>query len=176
MNNLAHPPNYLEQVLTIEQQNKLRSLLEQGLPLVTTPYLSLAKQINANEEQILNQIKIWQQQGLIKRFGLVVKHRALGYQANAMVVWDIHNDEVDNIANQLAQRNEVSLCYRRPRQLPQWPYNLFCMIHGKCRNQVQQQIAQISQDLQLQGFNKAVLFSYKAFKQQGARYQRDNMQ
>ncbi len=176
MTNLTCLSNSIEQALSTEQQNKLRALLEQGLPLVKNPYLTLANKIKANEAQVLNQINAWQQQGLIKRFGLVVKHRALGYQANAMVVWDINSEEVDNIASQLAQRNEVSLCYRRPRQLPHWPYNLFCMIHGKCRNQVQQQIAQISQDLQLQRFNKAVLFSYKAFKQQGARYQQGNMQ
>ncbi len=158
--------------LTPNQQNKLRTLLEQGLPLVSQPYLALATAIDADETHVLKQIEIWQQQGLIKRFGLVVKHRQLGYQANAMVVWDIDDQMVDDIAAKLAKFPEVSLCYRRPRQLPQWPYNLFCMIHGKYREQVLAQIEKITQTLQLHSVNKAVLFSNKAFKQQGARYQR----
>ena len=172
MNYAASHAKAVDQALSNEQQDKLRSLLEQGLPLVAKPYAQLATQINAEETQVLNQIALWQQQGLIKRFGLVVKHRQLGYQANAMVVWDINNQQVDDIAAKLAKRSEVSLCYRRPRQLPHWPYNLFCMIHGKYREQVLQQIDEITEQLHLKTINKAILFSHKAFKQQGARYQR----
>jgi DNA-binding Lrp family transcriptional regulator len=172
MNNFNLALTHNENTLTTAQQNKLRSLLEQGLPLVAHPYAHLAQQIHAKETQVLAQIAHWQQAGLIKRLGIVVKHRALGYSANAMVVWDIKEVDVDIVAAKLAERSEVSLCYRRPRHLPHWPYNLFCMIHGKCRKQVLAQIDEITTSLNLQSINKAVLFSYKAFKQQGARYQR----
>lgn len=156
--------------LTAVQQQALRTLLEKGLPLTSSPYQTLAQQIDSNAEQVLSQITQWQDSGLIKRFGVVVKHRQLGYVANAMVVWNIPDAQVDEIAEKLAKRREVSLCYRRPRRLPDWPYNLFCMIHGKSRQRVLAQIGEICQALDLQSIEKDVLFSNKAYKQQGGRY------
>lgn len=158
------------QGLTEFQQQQLRTILEKGLPLVSKPYLYIAKTIDAQEQEVIDQINSWKKQTLIKRFGLVVKHRQLGYIANAMVVWNITDAKVDAIAGELSKRDEISLCYRRPRRLPDWPYNLFCMIHGKNRSEVLQQIENIVNDLQLEHINKDVLFSYKAYKQQGARY------
>ena len=156
--------------LSAHQQTQLRRLIEKGLPVVATPYLTLAQQIDASEQQVINQIEQWQEGGLIKRFGLVVKHRQLGYKANAMVVWNIPDEDVDGVANMLAMFDEVSLCYRRPRRLPDWPYNLFCMIHGTKRELVLEQIKKITTQLQLEHIQKDVLFSYKAYKQHGARY------
>ena len=156
--------------LNSEQQRQSRVYLEQGLPLSPRPYQEIAEQLNTDEAQIIAQIAHWQQQSLIRRLGLVVKHRQLGYRANAMVVWDIPDGDVNRIAALLAQRPEVSLCYQRPRRLPRWPYNLFCMIHGKNREAVLTQIAALTRELHLTHISKDVLFSYKAFKQQGARY------
>jgi len=152
------------------QQQSLRAILEQGLPLVAEPYLAIAQQLKSTPEQVLAQITHWQTDGLIKRFGLVVKHRQLGYKANAMVVWNIPDEQVDSVAAMFSSCAEVSLCYRRPRRLPHWPYNLFCMIHGTDRSIVLGQIAVMVEKFALQGIEKDILFSFKAYKQQGARY------
>jgi len=87
-----------------------------------------------------------------------------------MVVWNIPNQDMDSIAQRLAKCAPVSLCYQRPRRLPDWPYNLFCMIHGTDRALVLAQIAQITEQLSLEAIEKDVLFSFKAYKQHGARY------
>lgn len=156
--------------LTVEQQLKLRSILEQGLPHVSQPYLAIAQQIDAEEAQVISQINLWHETGLIKRFGLVVKHRKLGFTANAMVVWNIPDELVEDIAAKLSSCPEVSLCYQRPRRLPHWTYNLFCMIHGMEREIVLKQISDIVEKFSLENIDKDVLFSFKAYKQQGARY------
>ena len=156
--------------LVMNKQAALRTMLEKGLPLVKKPYLHIAEQLNLNERQVIDQIALWLHEGLIKRFGLVVKHRQLGYVANAMVVWNIADENVDDIAGDLSKRDEISLCYRRPRRLPDWPYNLFCMIHGKSRAAVEKQIQALTLELNLSAVEKDVLFSYKAYKQNGARY------
>jgi len=157
-------------LLTEVQKSQLRKLIEAGLPKQLQPYKELAQAINSTEPQVLAQIANWQQTGLIRRFGLVVKHRKLGYNANAMVVWNIDSEKVDAVAAKLAKREEVSLCYRRPRRLPDWPYNLFCMIHGTDKNIVLQQIEEITKQLSLNNIEKDILFSYKAYKQKGASY------
>lgn len=156
--------------LTPTEQNQLRKAIEKGLPLVLKPYQAVADLLNFTETQVLNQIALWQTEGLIRRFGLVVKHRKLGYNANAMVVWNVDNEALDGIALSLAKCAPVSLCYQRPRRLPDWPYNLFCMIHGTDRTLVLQQIDDITEQLQLKHIEKDILFSFKAYKQHGARY------
>jgi len=161
------------------QQTLLRSMIEKGLATVTQPFAELARKLSVTPIQVINQIAHWQNDGLIRRFGLVVKHRKLGFNANAMVVWNIPDEYVDTIAGQLSKFNEVSLCYRRPRRLPDWSYNLFCMIHGTDRKVVLAQIAEISQQLVTDNKHiwpstahlaQDILFSTKAYKQHGARY------
>jgi len=162
------------QLLTEIQKTQLRKLIESGLPKQLQPYQELAETINCTEQQVVAQLASWQQTGLIRRFGLVVKHRKLGYNANAMVVWNIDSEKVDTVAAKLAKREEVSLCYRRPRRLPDWPYNLFCMIHGTDKDIVLQQIEEITKELSLNSIEKDILFSYKAYKQKGASYHKSN--
>jgi len=163
------------EMLEKTQQEMLFKAIEQGLPLVSEPYFALAQQISTfnnpvTEQQVISTIEAWQTQGLIRRFGLVVRHRKLGYEANAMVVWDIDESKVDGIAQQLSQESVVTLCYKRPRVLPHWPYNLFCMIHGKNREQVIMQLTEICERNNLKHIDKNVLFSTTAYKQQGGRY------
>ncbi len=156
--------------LTDIEKVALRNAIEKGLPTSLLPYQVIAQQLSLTEQQVIKQISIWQEEGLIRRFGLVIKHRRLGYDANAMVVWNIPNEDMDNVAQKLAKCAPVSLCYQRPRRMPDWPYNLFCMIHGTDRSLVLQQISQITEQLALESVQKDILFSFKAYKQHGARY------
>lgn len=149
---------------------QLRRLLEQGLPLHARPYQVLAEHIAARESQVLWQMQYWQTLGLFSRLGLVVKHRTLGYCANAMVVLDVPDYCVDTVGATLAEAPGVNLCYRRPRRLPDWPYNLFCMIHGRQQAQVRAQIDTLLACHQLAHLPHSILFSTHAYKQRGGRY------
>jgi DNA-binding Lrp family transcriptional regulator len=148
----------------------LRKAIQDGLPLTEQPYLTLANELGVTEAQVMQTINDWQDEGLIKRFGLVVKHHNLGYKANAMVVWDVPQEQVDQIGEILSACDAVTLCYQRPRQLPHWNYNLFSMIHGQDRDTVLTQLAEIVDEHGLAHFDRDVLFSYKLFKQCGGQY------
>lgn len=147
----------------------LLAALEPGLALVARPYAALGERIGLTEQEVIARLKRLQGQGIVTRFGVIVRHRELGYRANAMVVWDIADDEVGAAARTLAALSFVTLCYQRPRR-PGWPYNLFCMIHGKNRATVEAQIAEANTRAGTADRPQAVLFSGRAFKQQGARY------
>ncbi|OAN89824.1 protein nirL [Marinobacter sp. EhC06] len=149
---------------------RLRRHLELGLPLTPRPYEALAEKTGLSEQEVIIAIRQWQAHGLIKRFGLVVRHRALGYTANAMVVWDVPEDQVQALGQALARTSYVTLCYQRPRRLPDWPYNLFCMIHGVDRQRVLRQLKALIEDHGLEQIPHAVLFSTKAYRQRGGRY------
>ena len=153
-----------------EGERRLLSVLQEGLPLLMRPFRMIAERVGSSEEAVLARIGRWLEEGAIKRFGIVVRHRELGFSANAMLVHDIGDGRVADVGRALAEEAAVTLCYRRPRQLPDWPYNLFCMIHGRARSEVEAEIAALRQRHGLLANAHAVLFSRTRFKQQGACY------
>ena len=152
------------------RQRCLLARLQDGLPLTAQPYLSMARDCATSESAVIQGIAHWLESGAISRFGIVVRHRELGFSANAMLVHDIPDADVDRVAAGLAGEDAVTLCYRRPRHLPHWPYNLFCMIHGQCRDSVACTIGHLRERHALAAVPHAVLFSQRCFKQTGARY------
>lgn len=155
-------------------ERQLISVLQQGLPLVSHPYAAIAEEINSSEEEVINYIQLMREKGDIKRFGLVVRHRKLGYKSNAMVVWDIPEERIDLIGQCFGQFDFVTLSYRRPRHLPDWPYNLFCMIHGQDRKDVINNLQLMIKSCEVEDVNHELLFSNRCFKQRGAIYIHDN--
>lgn len=149
---------------------KLLAAIENGLPLVSEPYREIGEQLELSEDEVIIRLIRLSEDEVIKRFGLVVRHHELGYRANAMVVWDVPDKSVDDIGRRAAAKDYVTLCYRRPRRLPKWPFNLFCMIHGKDRASVRKLIDQLNHETELGAYPSSILFSRRRFKQRGARY------
>jgi DNA-binding Lrp family transcriptional regulator len=145
--------------------------IQGGLPLVERPFAAIAAELGLEEGAVIARIQALMAAGAIKRLGVIVRHQELGYGANAMVVWDLPDAGVDALGQRIGQRPYVTLCYRRPRCLPAWPYNLFTMIHGRDRAAVLAQVEAIKQDFDLGSVPSAVLFSGQRFKQRGAYYQ-----
>ncbi|HJP37297.1 MAG TPA: AsnC family transcriptional regulator [Gammaproteobacteria bacterium] len=150
-------------------EDRLIAAIQDGLPIVPRPYSVIARQVGLGETEVIERIQRLIEDGTISRFGVVVRHRPLGFCANAMVVWDVPDDAVDAVGKQFASNPEVTLCYRRPRRPPAWPYNLFCMVHGKDRARVLDNVDQLARSCDAQA-SYAVLFSTRAFKQRGAHY------
>jgi len=144
--------------------------VQQGLPLVPQPYAEIADELGSSEAEVMARIGRLIDTGAIKRFGVVVRHRELGYRANAMVVWALPEDRVAEVGRRIGRLPFVTLSYRRQPRPPAWPYNLFTMIHGRDRTSVLDQLEQIKERLGLADARCAVLFSARRFKQRGARY------
>ena len=149
---------------------QLLEIFQHGLPITSRPYAVIAEQLGMDETEVIARLSGLKQQGAIKRLGVIVKHRPLGYQANAMVVMNVPDRLTAQIAEQICSFSFVNLCYQRPRHGGQWPYNLYFMIHGKTREKVLQQLGQLVQSFRLTRFNREVLFSQRCFKQRGAVY------
>lgn len=146
----------------------LLAAIEDGLPLTERPYRFVAAQLGVAEDEVIERLRDLTDSGVVKRFGCVVRHRPLGYASNAMAVWDIADDEVEAVGQRFAGHSGVTLCYRRPRQQPGWPYNLFCMIHAKASREAYAVIDELNL-LADTGLNRqAILFSSRCFKQRGA--------
>lgn len=148
----------------------LIAALQPGLPLVPEPYAAVAESAGWDEAAVRERLAGWLGDGTLRRLGLVVRHHELGYMANGMAVWDIPDDRVEETGRAMARRPWVTLCYRRPRRPPQWPYNLFTMVHGQDRERVRMQVARLAEECGAADRPHTILFSQRRFKQRGARY------
>ena len=150
-----------------EIERRLVMALQEGLPLFIRPFSVLASRVGCDESEVLERIRHWYEAGVIKRFGVVVRLQEADYAAHAMLVHDIPDAEVGRVGELLASEAGVTLCYLRPRALPDWPYNLFCMIHGQVRDEVRAKIAELRQRLEIAAYAHDILFSLIRFKTSG---------
>ena len=153
-----------------ETDRRLLAAIQHGLPLVSRPYAEVGARLGLSEAEVIARLQRLKETGVIRRFGVVVRHHELGYRANAMVVWDVPDGQVTELGRCLAGFDFITLCYRRPRRLPQWRYNLYCMIHGKSREEVLAHLEWMVNHCGLQRLPHEVLFSRRRFKQCGAVY------
>lgn len=140
-----------------------------GLPLVARPYHEIAERLNLDVQDVMASLQRMQDNGMIRRIGVVPNHYKIGYHANGMSVWDVPDEVVNELGARIGQFEFVSHCYRRPRRLPQWPYNLFAMVHGKTRDEVQVKVAKIAEFLGEHARSHDVLYSTRILKKTGLR-------
>lgn len=155
---------------TVDYQ--LIAAVQAGLPIAARPYALIAEKLAIAEQEVIERLAGLKARGLIKRWGVVVKHRQLGYRANAMIVMNVPDARVGEIGALISRQACVNLCYQRPRQGEVWPYNLYCMIHGKSREVVLEQWAELRHVCNLSDYPFELLFSRRCFKQRGALYAR----
>lgn len=167
-----HSGSLRQPYLPTEHENRMIAAIQSGLPIVERPFKAIGMALGQSESDVIKGVQDLIHLGVIKRIGVVVRHHELGYRANAMVVWDIPDEEVSQVGLCLGKVEFVTLCYRRPRRLPAWRYNLFCMIHGHDREEVLARVDEMRQACGLQHRVCEVLFSTRRFKQCGARYAR----
>ena len=115
-----------------------------GLPLVPRPYLVLAEQLGVAETEIRQRLARLLAAGAIRRIGAVPNHYAIGYTANGMSVWDVDDAVIDAVGERVGALEFVTHCYRRPRHLPDWPYNLFAMVHAASREAALERVEEIA--------------------------------
>jgi siroheme decarboxylase len=147
----------------------LAALLEQGVPLIARPYDAWGEALQRPPAAVRATLQRWLHQGTLRRFGVIVRHHEAGFAHNAMTVFDVPDAQVDACGAALARQRGVTLTYRRERA-PGWPYNLYCMVHGRGRAAVRAAVAAAVERCGLDAHPHEVLFSCRRFKQAGARY------
>lgn len=152
-----------------ELDRDLIAATQGGLPLVARPYEAVGAMLGVPGELVRERLAAMLESGLIRRIGAVPNHYRLGYTANGMSVWDVDDAQVDALGAQVGALTFVSHCYRRPRHPPDWPYNLFAMLHGRSRDEVAAQAAQIAALLGPACRGHEILYSTAILKKTGLR-------
>jgi DNA-binding Lrp family transcriptional regulator len=140
-----------------------------GLPLCREPYAAVAAQLKLTPAEVMQRIGRMLAAGIIRRIGAVPNHYALGWRANGMSVWDVEDAALAEFGPKVGAMSAVSHCYRRPRRPPDWPYNLFAMVHGRTRAEVEAEVAAIAHLLGSACRGHEVLYSTAILKKTGLR-------
>ena len=140
-----------------------------GLPLCARPYEAVAAQIGVAPQEVMARLRRMLAQGIVRRIGAVPNHYRLGYIANGMSVWDIPDDAVSEAGRRVGALDFVSHSYRRPRHPPLWPYNLFAMVHGRTRTDVEEKVTRIAELLGPLDRGHDIVYSTRILKKTGLR-------
>ena len=140
-----------------------------GLPLVAEPYAAVAAEVGLTEAELIARLQAMQDRGVVRRIAAVPNHYAFGMSANGMTVWDVEDSRAGDLGAKVGALNFVSHCYLRPRALPDWPYNLFAMVHGRDRIEVENKRARIANLLGLACRSSDILYSTRILKKTGLR-------
>jgi len=140
-----------------------------GLPLTARPYHAIAEQLGMEAAEVMQRMQCMLELGIVRRIGAVPNHYALGYRANGMTVWDVADERIDELGERIGRLDFVTHCYRRPRHLPEWPYNLFAMVHGRTREEVEAKARLIAEVLGESSRGRDILYSSRILKKTGLR-------
>lgn len=151
-----------------EGDREIVQAMTEGLPLVSSPFARIADTLGRSEQMVIGRLKALLSAGILSRIGVIVRHRAIGWSANAMVVWDIPEGRIEAAGQALARLPGVTLCYQRRTVPDLWPYGLFNMIHARSRNEALRVLENARALPELEGIECRVLFSTRCFKQTGA--------
>ncbi len=142
---------------------------QRGLPLTAKPYSVIAGDLDLPVEDVMKRMERMLEVGIIRRIGVVPNHYLLGLTANGMSVWDVPSDNISQLGKMVGALDYVSHCYHRPRLLPDWPYNLFAMVHGQTRDEVEHKVVSISNLLGDHDRGHEILYSKRILKKTGLR-------
>lgn len=148
---------------------RLIAACQTGLPLVSAPYEALAKELKTTEGDVMDRLSALKSRGVIRRIGIAPNHYKLGMTANGMSVWDVEDGAAEDLGPLIGAMEAVTHCYIRPRALPIWQYNLFAMVHGSTRDEVEEKRAKIAELLGDACRASDILYSTAILKKTGLR-------
>ena len=152
-----------------ETDRRIVVATQEGLPLTPQPYHDIATELGLEAGEVISRMSAMLEGGAIRRMGVIPNHYALGVRANGMSVWNVADERASELGPKIGALDFVSHSYRRPRHLPDWPYNLFAMVHGKTRADVEAHVAEIAALLGPDDLGHEILYSTRILKKKGLR-------
>ncbi|MCL0041617.1 AsnC family transcriptional regulator [Peptococcaceae bacterium] len=158
-------------MLTEKEKTLIREL-QTGLPLCTRPFAELGEKVGMSEDEVLAKVNEFIEKGYMRRIGAALRHRKVGYDANAMIVWNIPEDRIDEIGNKLVRLKDVTHVYKR-KPHEKWPYNFYAMIHRKTREECYERAKELAD--MISEYDYQLIFSIKELKKSSMHYFTENL-
>jgi len=153
-------------VATDDDKNYIREL-QKDLEITERPFLKAAQRLGITEEELFEKARYYEEIGVMRRFAAILRHREVGFLANGMIVWKVPEERIEEVGAKLGAFPQVSHCYQRP-VYPDWPYNVFSMVHCKSNDDAQVIAKQIEDQISVHDYK--ILFSSREFKKTRVEY------
>ena len=150
-----------------EDDKKFIRELQKDLEITDRPFLKASEKLGMSEEQIFDKLKHYEEIGVMRRFAAILRHRDAGFVANGMIVWKVPEQRIEEVGEKLGAFPQVSHCYQRP-VYPDWPYNVFSMIHCKSQDEATEMAKEIQNQISVEEYR--ILFSAREFKKTRVEY------
>ena len=150
-----------------EQDKDFIRELQKNMDIIDEPFVNAAKNLGLTENEVFEKMKHYEDIGVMRRFAAILRHRQIGFTANGMIVWKVDNDKISEVGSKLGSFPQVSHCYERPTY-PDWPYNVFSMIHCKTQDEAYDVAKTIQDQIHVDDYN--ILFSTREFKKTRVEY------
>jgi len=150
-----------------EEDKEFIRQLQKDMEIVDRPFQKAAKNLGMTEEQIFEKLHHYEEIGVMRRYAAILRHREAGFTANGMIVWKVPEERITEVGTKLGAFPHVSHCYERP-VYPDWPYNVFSMIHCKSFDEAGEVAGQIQKQIDVDEYK--ILFSAKEFKKTRVEY------
>ncbi|SNZ10354.1 DNA-binding transcriptional regulator, Lrp family [Persephonella hydrogeniphila] len=157
----------LKKVILSEEDKKIIKITQEDIPLVEDPFGVYAERIGIEEGKLLDRLSYYQETGVMRRFAAILYHRKAGFKANGMTVWNVPDSIVDEIGYRVAAYRSVTHCYKRTVN-EKWKYNLFSMIHGRTKEELEDFVKELSQEIGIKDYK--ILYSTQEFKKRRIKY------
>ncbi len=150
-----------------ELEKKVIASIQGDIPITERPYLEIAGSLGITEDMLLETLRTLCKKGIIRRFGATLRHQKSGFEANAMVAWQVDEEEVDRVGKKMSAFRQVSHCYRR-NPSAEWPYNLYTMVHAHDEESCREIARQLSEETAIDTYT--ILFSRRELKKTSMQY------
>lgn len=158
-----------EEFVLTEIDRALVIATQEGLPVSERPYQEVGQELGITEDEVIARLEKMLDHGVIRRIAVVPNHYRIGFKANGMTVWNVKDEQIKELGKQIGELPYVSHCYQRPRHEPYWSYNLFAMVHGSERAQVEERAQKLKAILGDACLGNEILYSSKILKKTGLR-------
>ncbi len=150
-----------------EQDKDFIRELQKNMDIIDEPFVNAAKNLGLTENEVFEKMKHYEDIGVMRRFAAILRHRQIGFTANGMIVWKVDGDKISEVGSKLGSFPQVSHCYERPTY-PDWPYNVFSMIHCKTQDEAYDVAKTIQDQIHVDDYD--ILFSTREFKKTRVEY------
>lgn len=150
-----------------ERDKQLIRQLQKDIEVVERPFQDMARTLGMTEDELLDEARLYEDAGIMRRYAAILRHRDAGFLANGMIVWKVPEERILEVGEKLGLFPQVSHCYQRP-SYPDWPYNVFSMVHCRTRVEAATVASTIQSHIHIPEYR--ILFSEREFKKSRVEY------
>ena len=125
-----------------ETDRKILHRLQSNLPLVSRPFQDLSRELNIDEDTIIERIKFMIEKGYVRRLAPIINTQAMGREATLAAI-KVPEERIDEVSEIVNSYSGVSHNYLRKGRNCNIPYNMWFTMSAKDDEELHSRLKEI---------------------------------